>query len=67
VCTISYVIADAGSPLADFSTLKMEAIRFSETSVKARCTQHHIPEDDILNRKLVPTEIPDLDKHSVAL
>jgi hypothetical protein len=31
----------------DFSTLKMEAIR-SEMSVHARSTQHHIPEDDIL-------------------
>jgi hypothetical protein len=40
--------AHAGSPLADFSTLKMEAIRSSETSVDARSTQHHIPEDDIL-------------------
>jgi hypothetical protein len=35
-------------PLADFSTLKMEAIRSSETSVNARSTQLHIPEDDIL-------------------
>jgi hypothetical protein len=40
--------ADAGSPLADFSTLKMEAIRPSETPVNARSTQRHIPEDDIL-------------------
>jgi hypothetical protein len=40
---------DAGSPLADFSTLKMEAIRSSETSVNARSTQRHIPEDDILH------------------
>jgi hypothetical protein len=32
----------------DFSTLKMEAIRSSETSVNARSTQRHIPEDDIL-------------------
>jgi hypothetical protein len=38
----------AGSPLADFSTLKLEAIRSSETSVNARSTQPHIPEDDIL-------------------
>jgi hypothetical protein len=36
------------SPFADFSTLKMEAIRSSETSVDARSTQRHIPEDDIL-------------------
>jgi hypothetical protein len=40
--------ADAGSTLADFSTLKMEAIRSSETSVDIRSTQRHIPEDDIL-------------------
>jgi hypothetical protein len=43
--------AHAGSPLADTSTLKMEAIRSSETSVNARSTQHHFPEDDILQRK----------------
>jgi hypothetical protein len=40
--------AHVGSLLADFSTLKMEAIRSSETSVNARSTQGHIPEDDIL-------------------
>jgi hypothetical protein len=37
-----------GSQLANFSTLKMEAIRSSETSVNAGCTQRHIAEDDIL-------------------
>jgi hypothetical protein len=42
--------ADAGSPLADFSSLKIEAIRSSETSVNPRSTQCHIPEDDILHR-----------------
>jgi hypothetical protein len=31
-----------------FSTLKMETIRSSETSVHARCTQRHIPEVGIL-------------------
>jgi hypothetical protein len=41
--------AHAGSSLADFSTLKMEAIRSSETSLNARSTQRHIPEDDILH------------------
>jgi hypothetical protein len=41
--------AHAGSSLADFSTLKMEAIRSSETSVNARSTQRHIPEDGILH------------------
>jgi hypothetical protein len=41
-------LAHAGSSLADFSTLKMEAIRSSETSVHTRSTRRHIPEDDIL-------------------
>jgi hypothetical protein len=40
--------AHAGSLLADFSTLKMGAILSSETSVDARSTQRHIPEDDVL-------------------
>jgi hypothetical protein len=39
----------AGSLLADLFTLKMDAIRFSETSVNARSTQRHIPEDEILH------------------
>jgi hypothetical protein len=37
--------AYAGSSLADFSTLKIEAIRSSETSVHTRSTRRHIPED----------------------
>jgi hypothetical protein len=37
-----------GSSLADFSTLKMEAIRSSETTVHTRSTRHHIPEDGII-------------------
>jgi hypothetical protein len=40
--------AHAGSSLANFSTLNMEAIRSSETSVHTRSTQHHIPEEGIL-------------------
>jgi hypothetical protein len=40
--------AHAGSSLADFSTLKMKAIRSSETSVHTRCIRRHIPEDGIL-------------------
>jgi hypothetical protein len=32
-----------------FSTLKIEAIRSSETSVNTRPTQRHIPEGDILH------------------
>jgi hypothetical protein len=39
----------AGSSLADFSTLKMEAIRSSETSVHTRSTRRHIPENGILH------------------
>jgi hypothetical protein len=37
----------SGSSLVDFSTLKMEAMRFSETSVHTRTTRRHIPEDGI--------------------
>jgi hypothetical protein len=40
--------AHAGSSLADFYTLKMEAIRPSETSVHTRSIRRHIPEDAIL-------------------
>jgi hypothetical protein len=36
------------SGLLILSTLKMEAIDFSETSVLTRATQHHIPENGIL-------------------
>jgi hypothetical protein len=42
-------LAHAGSSLADFSTLKMEVIRPSETSVHTRSTRRQIPEDDILH------------------
>jgi hypothetical protein len=41
--------AHAGSSLADFSTLKMEAILSSETSVYTRSTRCPIPEDGILH------------------
>jgi hypothetical protein len=41
--------AHAGSSLADFSALKMEAARSSETSVHTRSTWRHIPEDGILH------------------
>jgi hypothetical protein len=43
--------ADAGSSLADFSTLKMDAIRSSETSVHTRTTTRHVPENGILQLK----------------
>jgi hypothetical protein len=33
----------------DLSTLKMEAISSSETSVNSRPIQRHIPDDDILH------------------
>jgi hypothetical protein len=46
--------AHASSSLVDFSTLKMEAIRSSETSVHARSTQRHIPEDDIPYKIFLP-------------
>jgi hypothetical protein len=35
--------------LADFSTLKMEAMHSSETSVHTRSTRCYIPEDGILH------------------
>jgi hypothetical protein len=40
--------ARAGASLADFSTVKIEASRSSETSVHVRFTQRHGPEDGIL-------------------
>jgi hypothetical protein len=43
--------AHVRSSLADFSTLKMETIYSSETSVHVRPTGHHIPEDGILHIK----------------
>jgi hypothetical protein len=42
---------------ADFSTLKMEAIRSSETSVHTRSTRRHIPEDGILHNAVGSTAI----------
>jgi hypothetical protein len=49
--------AHAGASLADFSTLKMEEICSSETSVYRRSTRHHIPEDGILHCLLLITGI----------
>jgi hypothetical protein len=40
--------AHAGSSLADFSTLKIGAIHFSETSVHTRTTRRHSPENGVL-------------------
>jgi hypothetical protein len=44
-----HLLARAGFSLADFSILKMEAIRFSETSVHAKTARLHIPEYGILH------------------
>jgi hypothetical protein len=41
--------AHAGSSIADFSTLKTDAIRSSETSVHTRYTRCQIPEDGNLH------------------
>jgi hypothetical protein len=41
--------AHVGSSRADFSTLKMEAIRSSETSVHTKTKRCHIPENGILH------------------
>jgi hypothetical protein len=41
--------AHAGSSLVDFSTLKMQAICSSETSVHTSSTRRHIPQDSILH------------------
>jgi hypothetical protein len=38
---------DAGYSLADFSTLKIQEIIPTETSVHTRSTWHHIPEDGV--------------------
>jgi hypothetical protein len=43
-------LAHAGNSLADFSTVKMEVIRFSVTSIHTRSTRCHIPQDGILQR-----------------
>jgi hypothetical protein len=43
--------AHAGSSLADFSTLKMEAISSSEKSVYTISTRRHIQQDGILQRE----------------
>jgi hypothetical protein len=45
--------AHAGSSLADFSIVKMEAIRSSETSVQPRSKRRHIPKDGILQSSLL--------------
>jgi hypothetical protein len=44
--------AHADSSLTDFSALKMEATRSSETSVHTRSTRRHIPENYILHTSM---------------
>jgi hypothetical protein len=41
--------AHAGSSLEDFSTLKMETMHYSKTSIHTISTQRHIQEDGILH------------------
>jgi hypothetical protein len=49
-----YIPAHAGSSLADFSTLKMEAIRSHETSVQSTTsTRRHTSEDGILHSNII--------------
>jgi hypothetical protein len=46
--SVSRWLQTAGSSLADFSALKMEATRSSETAVHTRTTRSHISENGIL-------------------
>jgi hypothetical protein len=47
--TLPPIPAHAGSSLVNFSTLNMEAIRCTDTSVHTRTTLRHIPENGILH------------------
>jgi hypothetical protein len=47
------LLAHASSSLADFSILKMQAIRPSETSIHTRTTRRHLPEDGIVKKIVV--------------
>jgi hypothetical protein len=49
IASIQQPLAHAGSSLEDFSTLKMKAIRSSETSVYTISIRPHIPDDGILH------------------
>jgi hypothetical protein len=53
VALCSSGVGHKGSSLTDFSTLKMEVIRSSETAVHARSTWRHIPEDGILHSTIM--------------
>jgi hypothetical protein len=51
--------AKADSSLADLSSLKMETIRSSETSVHTKSTRRQIPEDGVLHEsKSLPPSQP---------
>jgi hypothetical protein len=52
VSTDVSVPTNAGSSLADFSTMKMEPIRSFEASVLTKSTRRHFPEDGILHSHL---------------
>jgi hypothetical protein len=45
--------ARPGSPIADFSIVKTETIRSSETSVHTGSIRRHFQEDDILQRRII--------------
>jgi hypothetical protein len=51
-CGASAATCSRCSSFADFSSLKMEAIRSSETSVHTRSTWRHNPEDGILQHNI---------------
>jgi hypothetical protein len=57
VAAVCSHLLNAGSSLADFSPLKMEAIRSSETSVHTRSTRRHIPEDGILSLRISSLQV----------
>jgi hypothetical protein len=62
--------AHAGSLLADFYTLKMEAVSSSETSVYTSSTWRHIPEDGILHshrRENLKTDVSEYTLYTSAL
>jgi hypothetical protein len=59
--------AHAGSSLADVSTLKIEGIFSSETSVHTGSTRRYIPEHGILENYLITVAHLPLSKYCVGL